>query len=101
MPGRLKQNTWNPRHIKTGHAEHSSCDQQHDLAVRKFERIVMGHCLFFVDLPKDRRPVVEHVLTPAQWTLIGEGQQATVLQLPAEPKTAAQSVAQQRAVYVG
>jgi hypothetical protein len=34
-------------------------------------------------------------------TLIGEGQQATVLQLPAEPKTTAQSIAQQRAVYVG
>ena len=34
-------------------------------------------------------------------TLLGEGQQATVLQLPAEPKTAAESVAQQRVVYVG
>jgi hypothetical protein len=34
-------------------------------------------------------------------TLLGEGQQATVLQLPAEPKTTAPSVAQQRAVYVG
>jgi hypothetical protein len=28
--------------------------QQHDLAVRKFERIVMCRYLFFVDLPKDR-----------------------------------------------
>ena len=34
--------------------------QQQDLAVGKFERIVMGHCLFFVDLPKDRCSVVEH-----------------------------------------
>jgi len=34
-------------------------------------------------------------------TLLGEGQQATVLQLPAEPKTTAESVAQQRVVYVG
>ena len=34
-------------------------------------------------------------------TLLVEGQQATVLQLPAEPKTAAESAAQQRAVYVG
>ena len=34
-------------------------------------------------------------------TLLGEGQQATVLQLPAEPKTAAESAVQQRAVYVG
>ena len=34
-------------------------------------------------------------------TLLGECQQATVLQLPAEPKTTAESVAQQRVVYVG
>ena len=35
-------------------------------------------------------------------TLLSEGQQAgTVLQLPAEPKTAAESAVQQRAVYVG
>ena len=34
-------------------------------------------------------------------TVLGEGQQATVLQLPAEPKTAAESAARQRAVYVG
>jgi hypothetical protein len=31
--------------------------QQHDLAVRKFQRIVMSHDLFRVDLPKDRRLV--------------------------------------------
>src|ERR1700722_19032299 len=42
--------------------------QQQDLAVRKFERIVMGHCLFFVDLPKDRCSVVEQIFPPAQWT---------------------------------
>ena len=34
-------------------------------------------------------------------TLLGQGQQATVLQLAAEPKTAAESAAQRRAVYVG
>ena len=34
-------------------------------------------------------------------TLLGEGQQATVLQLPAEPKTAGEFAVQQRAVYVG
>src|SRR5271169_749489 len=34
-------------------------------------------------------------------THLSEGQQATVLQLPAEPKTAAESAAQQRAVYAG
>lgn len=34
-------------------------------------------------------------------TRLIEGQQATVLQLPAEPKTAAEADAQQRAAYVG
>jgi hypothetical protein len=34
-------------------------------------------------------------------THLNEGQQATVLQLPAEPKTAFEAEAQQRAAYVG
>jgi hypothetical protein len=34
-------------------------------------------------------------------TLLAEGQQATVLQLPAQPQTAVEVEAQQRAVYVG
>ena len=34
-------------------------------------------------------------------TALCDGQQATVLQLPAEPKTAAESEAQRRAAYVG
>ncbi len=34
-------------------------------------------------------------------TLLNEGQQATVLQLPAEPKTAVEAGAQRRAAYVG
>jgi hypothetical protein len=34
-------------------------------------------------------------------TSLREGQQATVLQLPAEPKTAAESEAQRRVAYVG
>src|SRR3974390_2946954 len=34
-------------------------------------------------------------------TCLSEGQQATVLQLPAEPKTAVESEAQRRAAYVG
>jgi hypothetical protein len=34
-------------------------------------------------------------------TLLAEGQHATVLQLPAEPKTAAEAEAQTRAAYVG
>ena len=34
-------------------------------------------------------------------TFLHEGQQATVLQLPAEPKTAVEAEAQKRAAYVG
>ena len=34
-------------------------------------------------------------------TLLCEGQQATVLQLPAEPKTAVESEAERRAAHVG
>jgi hypothetical protein len=34
-------------------------------------------------------------------TSLSEGQQATVLQLPAEPKTVMESEAQQRAAYAG
>ncbi len=34
-------------------------------------------------------------------TLLNEGQQATVLQLPAEPKTTQEAEAQKRAAYVG
>jgi hypothetical protein len=34
-------------------------------------------------------------------TCLREGQEATVLQLPAQPRTAAESEVQQRAAYVG
>jgi hypothetical protein len=34
-------------------------------------------------------------------TFLCEGQQATVLQLPAEPKTVIETRAQQRAAYIG
>jgi hypothetical protein len=34
-------------------------------------------------------------------TFLREGQQATVLQLPAEPRTVAESEVQRRAAYVG
>ena len=34
-------------------------------------------------------------------TLLREGQEATVLQLPAQPTTAAEAVAQKRIAYVG
>jgi hypothetical protein len=34
-------------------------------------------------------------------TALAEGQRATVLQLPAEPKTASEAEAQERAAYIG
>ena len=39
--------------------------QEHDPAIRKFQRIVMRCNLVFVDLPKDRCPVLDHFTTPA------------------------------------
>jgi hypothetical protein len=38
--------------------------QEHDLAIRKFQRIVMSGELVFVDLPKDRRLVLDHSVAP-------------------------------------
>jgi hypothetical protein len=38
--------------------------QEHDPAVRKFQRIVMGGDLFFVDLPKDCRLVFDRTVVP-------------------------------------
>jgi hypothetical protein len=38
--------------------------QEEDLAVRKFQRIVMGRDLVFVDLPKDRCLVPDCTVVP-------------------------------------
>ena len=38
--------------------------QQHDLAVRKFECVVMRRDFSFVDLPKDRRLMVDNPIAP-------------------------------------
>jgi len=38
--------------------------QEHDLAIRKLQRIVMSDDLFFVDLPKDRCLVLDYVVVP-------------------------------------
>ena len=40
--------------------------QEHDLAVRKFQRIVMSDDPVFIDLPKDRRLVLDHPIPPTQ-----------------------------------
>jgi hypothetical protein len=38
--------------------------QKHDLAIRKFQRIVMSGYFFFVDLPKDRRLILDRSVVP-------------------------------------
>jgi hypothetical protein len=38
--------------------------QEHDMAVRKFQRIVMGGELVFIDLPKDRCLMFDCVVPP-------------------------------------
>jgi hypothetical protein len=54
--------------------------QEDDLAVWKFQRIVMGGDLFFVDLPKDCRLVIDYFIPPRQQTsrqapnFVGKGQ---------------------------
>jgi hypothetical protein len=42
--------------------------QKHNPAIWKFQRIVMGGDLFFVDLPKDCSLVVDHFTPPAHQT---------------------------------
>jgi hypothetical protein len=43
-----------------------TCQQQHDLAVRKFQRVVMSRGSFFVDLPKDCGLVVDRFMPPTR-----------------------------------
>jgi hypothetical protein len=61
--------------------------QRHDLAVRKFQRIVVGRHPVFVDLPKDRglisrqanRPIGKRVTSPANDNSVpGKTQTATL-----------------------
>ena len=42
--------------------------QEHDLTVWKFQRIMMSRDLFLVDLPKDRRLVPDHLISPTKDT---------------------------------
>jgi hypothetical protein len=42
--------------------------QQHDLTIRKFQRIVMGVRAVYIDLPEDRGFVVDNVLAPRPQT---------------------------------
>jgi hypothetical protein len=42
--------------------------QQHDLTIRKLQRIVMGVWAVYIDLPEDRRFVVENIFAPRPQT---------------------------------
>jgi hypothetical protein len=64
---RFNRSLWLGRQLKNRRLLTPTENRQHpDLAVRKFHRIVMGRYLFFVDLPKDRRLVIDHSVAPAQ-----------------------------------
>ncbi len=66
---------------------------------------VIGHkTAIFRQINKDRTMAHHDALedgTVVLLTMLDEGQQATVLQLPAEPKTAVEAEAQRRAAYAG
>jgi hypothetical protein len=40
--------------------------QQNDLAIRKFERVVMGPSVLLIDVPEDRGLVFDYSLIPTQ-----------------------------------
>ena len=42
--------------------------QQRNLAIWKFQRIVVGSDPFFIDLSKDRRLVFDHLIRTTQYT---------------------------------
>src|SRR6516162_11252869 len=43
----------------------TQCCQQHDSAIRQFQRIVMRCDLVFIDLPKDRCLMVDNFIAPS------------------------------------
>ena len=70
------------------------------------DRVVNHKTAIFRQLNKERAATHHDALEFPDGQIVllkslSEGQQATVLQLPAEPKTAAESEAQRRAAYVG
>jgi hypothetical protein len=51
-----------------GHLAFSQTRQEHDPAIWKFQRIVVGGDPFFIDLSKDRRLVFDHLIRTTQYT---------------------------------
>ena len=61
----LNDSRWFRRQLKNrGLLTFTQRCQQHELAVRKFQRIVMSSDPFFVDLPKNRRPMFYYLVVP-------------------------------------
>jgi len=46
----------------------SQTRQEHDLAIWKFQRIVVGSDPFLINLSKDRRLVFDHLIRTTQYT---------------------------------
>ncbi len=66
---KLSGSLWLGRQLKNrGLLTFTQACEQHDLAVRKFECIVMRRRFFLVDLPKDCGLVIDRALTPTQKT---------------------------------
>jgi hypothetical protein len=70
------------------------------------ERVIKHKTAIFRQINKERVAAHHDALEFADGqtvllTFLCEGQQATVLQLPAEPKTVVETEAQQRAAYAG
>ena len=70
------------------------------------DRVIHHRTAIFRQINKDRTAAHHDALEfpdgeVVLLTLLCEGQQATVLQLPAEPKTAVETEAEQRAAHVG
>src|SRR5260370_32164809 len=65
----LNRSAWLRRQLKNcSLLAFSHTCQEHDLTVRKFQRIMVSGDLLFIDLPKDRRLVLDHLIPPTQHT---------------------------------
>jgi hypothetical protein len=65
----LNSSLWLRRQLKNrSHLTFSQTRQEHDLAVRKFQRIMVGSDPLFIDLPKDRRLGFDHLIRATQYT---------------------------------
>jgi hypothetical protein len=60
---------WHRWQLKnSSHLTLSQTRQEHDLAIRKFQRIVVDGDSVFIDLPKDRRLVFDYLIRATDYT---------------------------------